>query len=185
MTSQSRIRSLINRLARIDAAGGWSGSLNPAQYAALDYLGRANRYSRAPSHVAEFLGTTRGTMSQTLKALARKGFVQEQPKTGDQRSISYGLTAEGLALAEAPSVIGAALSELEDQVAEALESALAATLRTALDARGGRAFGLCKTCQFHDTGPAHGYCTLLNLPLQPGDRDLICVEHKALSDDAT
>ncbi|APX17949.1 MarR family transcriptional regulator (plasmid) [Phaeobacter inhibens] len=185
MTSQSRIRSLINRLARIDAAGGWSGSLNPAQYAALDYLARANRHSRAPSHVAEFLGTTRGTMSQTLKALARKGFVQEEPKTGDQRSISYALTAEGMALAEAPSVIGTALSGLEDRVTVALETALTDILRAALDARDGRAFGVCKNCRFHDAGPVHGYCTLLDLPLQHGDRDLICVEHKAPSDDAT
>ncbi|MEK0165696.1 MarR family transcriptional regulator [Phaeobacter sp. A36a-5a] len=185
MTSHHRIRALINRLARLDAAGGWSDSLNPAQTAALDYLARANRYSRAPSHVADYLGTTRGTMSQTLKTLARKGFVREEPKTGDQRSISYGVTAEGQALAEAPSVIGGALTAMQDAETAALEEALSATLRAALEARGGRPFGLCRTCAYHDAGPADGYCTLLQLPLQPGDRDLICVEHKALSDDTT
>ncbi|MFS4583519.1 MarR family winged helix-turn-helix transcriptional regulator [Phaeobacter sp. C3_T13_0] len=178
-----RIRSLINRLARIDATSGWSDSLNPAQSAALDYLANANRYSRAPSHVAEFLGTTRGTMSQTLKALARKGLVTEERKEGDRRSISYNLTADGKAFAGVASAISDALAGMKEKEIAALEATLETTLRTALAARGDRAFGLCKTCTFHDATSAHGYCTLLDLPLKRGDPDLICVEHKEPTDD--
>ncbi|APG49066.1 MarR family transcriptional regulator [Phaeobacter porticola] len=185
MTSADRIRSLINRLARIDAAGGWVDNLNPAQSAALDYLARANRFSRAPSHVAEFLGTTRGTMSQTLKALARKGYIREDRRSGDQRAIFYTLTETGKSITQTPSEIGTVLAALDQSQASTLETALDATLRKALHVRAGRAFGQCKTCIFHSARPDHGYCALLDLPLQPGDSHLICVEHKAPSDDTS
>jgi DNA-binding MarR family transcriptional regulator len=89
MNSAYQIRALINRLARLDAAETWEVDLNPAQLAALDYLVRANRFSRAPSQVAEYLGTTRGTMSQTLKSLVRKGYLTERGSESDRRSISY------------------------------------------------------------------------------------------------
>ena len=62
-----RIRTLIERLAKITTAVDWQDGLNPAQYNALSYLALANRYSRSPSHVADYLCTTRGTASQTLK----------------------------------------------------------------------------------------------------------------------
>ncbi len=95
MADRQQIRGLITRLARIDAGEGWADDLNPAQRAALDYLGQANRFSRSPSHVAEYLGTTRGTMSQTLKVLVRKGYVTELRSEADKRTISYALTQAG------------------------------------------------------------------------------------------
>jgi len=73
--SRHHIRELIERLARVSAADEWADDLNPTQKAALAYLARANQYSRSPSQVAEFLAATRGTVSQTLKALARKGLI--------------------------------------------------------------------------------------------------------------
>ena len=39
-----------------------------------------------------YLGTTRGTMSQTLKALENKGYVAGEPSETDKRSLSYALT---------------------------------------------------------------------------------------------
>ena len=43
---------LINRLERIARAGAGAGALNPAQWEALRYLGRANRFSRTPAALA-------------------------------------------------------------------------------------------------------------------------------------
>ena len=76
-TDTQTIRDLIDRLTRLAAAEEWNGPLNPSQFAALNYLARANRFSRATSHVADFLATTRGTASQTLKALSRKELIAE------------------------------------------------------------------------------------------------------------
>jgi predicted transcriptional regulator len=59
---------LIDRLERLTRAGEGLG-LNPAQWEALRFLARANRFSRSPAAVADYLASTRGTVSQTLIAL--------------------------------------------------------------------------------------------------------------------
>lgn len=84
-----RIRTLIERLAKITAAIEWQDGLNPAQYNALSYLALANKYSRSPSHVADYLCTIRGTASQTLKSLEQKGFIRSIASTTDKRSNNY------------------------------------------------------------------------------------------------
>ena len=42
--------------------------LQPVQLSALHYLARCNRYSDTPLGVTEYLGLTKGTVSQSLKA---------------------------------------------------------------------------------------------------------------------
>ncbi|WP_291732001.1 MarR family winged helix-turn-helix transcriptional regulator [Leisingera sp. F5] len=178
MRKDHGIRILINRLARIDSAAGWTGDLNPAQRAALEYLTEANQFSRSPSHVAEYLGTTRGTMSQTLKALVRKGYAAERRQKSDQRSISYELTEAGLAAVTGSNPIADAIGSLPAAVQAALEDGLLQSLRLALAANGGQSFGKCKTCAYHDAGSGNGFCTLLGLGLEPGEKDKICIEHQ-------
>ena len=178
MTSEQKIRALMNRLARLDSASSWSGDLNPVQRSALEYLRDANRFSRSPSHVAEFLGTTRGTMSQTLKALLRKGFVEEVRSESDKRSISYALTRTGRAVFEEDGVIAAALTRLMDQDVVGLESGLRKMLRQALKLNGGKSFGQCSSCRYHQTANGGAFCQLLSLPLSAEDSEKICVEHE-------
>ncbi len=178
MKTDNGIRILINRLARIDSAAGWSGNLNPTQRAALEYLSEANQFSRSPSHVAEYLGTTRGTMSQTLKALVRKGYAAERRQKSDQRSISYELTKAGLAAVTEANPIADAIGCLPAAVQVALEDNLRQSLRLALTANGGQSFGKCKTCAYHDAASENGFCTLLGLGLEPGENEKICIEHK-------
>lgn len=154
-------------------AGAWSRGLNPAQAAALDYLARANRFSRAPSHVADFLGTTRGTASQTLQALARKGLVQADASTKDRRSLSYSITAAGRArLPEAQTDAG--LVGLGDAERAALDQALE-QLVLHLTA-GARSFGLCASCRHHLPG---SYCALLQLALSPEESGQLCHEFQS------
>lgn len=172
------IRILINRLARIDSAAGWTGGLNPTQRAALEYLSEANQFSRSPSHVAEYLGTTRGTMSQTLKALVRKGYAAERRQKSDQRSISFELTEAGAAAVTEPNPIADAIGSLPAGVQSALRDGLLQSLRQALAANGGQSFGKCKTCAYHEADSENGFCSLLKLALEPGENDKICVEHK-------
>ncbi|MFV1635860.1 MULTISPECIES: MarR family winged helix-turn-helix transcriptional regulator [Phaeobacter] len=172
------IRILINRLARIDSAAGWTGDLNPTQRAALEYLIEANQFSRSPSHVAEYLGTTRGTMSQTLKALVRKGYAAERRQKSDQRSISYELTEAGVTAVTEPNPIADAIGSLPAGVQNALGDGLLKSLRQALAANGGHSFGKCKTCAYHEADSENGFCSLLKLALEPGENDKICIEHK-------
>lgn len=184
MTSDPRQHTLdlLDRLIRLAHAEDWTGELNPAQQVALTYLRRANRFSRAPSHVADYLATTRGTASQTLKALARKGLVEELPSPTDRRSISYRVTDAGsAALHQETGVppLQQAIHALPEEQREGLDQGLEALLRHMLRLRGGRSFGLCHTCRHHQAGPDGATCTLLQVPLEPAETGLICHEHAA------
>ena len=176
--SQARtLTDLLDRLARLHLASRRDDALNPAQAAALDYLARANRFSRMPSAVADYLAATRGTVSQTLKALAAKSLIVEQADPADGRARRYDLTDSGRALAatlhEPP---GLALSA--DETAAAI-AALQTLLTGFLSARGGRSFGLCHSCRHHGARNGAPYCRLLDLPLAGGEPDQICREHEA------
>ena len=178
MTTDERIRYLINRLARLDSTDSWTSDLNPTQRAAMEYLDAANRFSRAPSHVAEFLGTTRGTMSQTLKALLRKGYVSEERSESDKRSISYALTDHGIAILRGKNILSEAFGNLSPTQSAALETLLSDGLRTALGSNNHRPFGQCSTCAFHINQRGKSFCKLLSMPLNTGDSEKICVEHQ-------
>lgn len=170
------VRPLLDRLSRLVASEDWSNGLNPAQMAALDYLGRANRFSRAPSHLAEYLQATRGTVSQTLIALERKGLVRSRPSEKDKRSLDYELTEAGR-----DRLAGSRQDRVDDALSEAeraqLAGLLSKILTTALAARGYRRFGLCRTCGHHQPRPDGGYCALLAVSLAAGEEQQICHEH--------
>ncbi|WP_254440124.1 MarR family winged helix-turn-helix transcriptional regulator [Ruegeria atlantica] len=159
--------------------------MNPAQRGALEYLVQANMYSRAPSQVAEYFGTTRGTMSQTLKVLARKGYVSEETSRSDKRSISYTPTEAGRAMVAASNPIAMAFESLELSQQTELENALRHGLQLALKANGGQSFGLCKTCKHYDPQEVNGFCKLLSVSLSKGENNKICVEHKEVANVAS
>ena len=178
MASSRHIRDLIERIARINAADEWTQDLNPTQWAALSYLARANRFSRAPSQVAEFLAATRGTVSQTLKALARKGLIVEVRSALDKRRISYDVTDKGRHLFVRSTVIDEVIAQLPTEETLPLAQGLELLARRALRARDRRPFGQCKTCPHHRAEQGGAYCSLLNEPLRAKDVDLICYEHE-------
>lgn len=176
---QTEIRDLLDRIARIKAAEDWGDDLNPTQRAALTYLCKANRFSRAPSHVADYLSATRGTVSQTLKALARKGLIAETRSTSDRRSISYDVTPVGETASRNGTTLDAALAALAPETASTLAATLKGVVGAILQARDGRSFGLCRTCRHHRTRADGAFCALLNEALAPHEADQTCHEHEA------
>lgn len=179
MSTTNQIRAFIGRLARLDAAETWADDLNPAQIAALDYLSRANRFSRAPSHVAAYLGTTRGTMSQTLKSLERKGYLRDRRSETDRRSITCELTEAGIAIAARKGALPDAIETLPASQRDSLRDGLEAVLSARLVANGGRSFGVCRTCAHHSQDAEGAYCALLSLRLEPHEAEQICHEQVA------
>ena len=177
-SSSQHLRDLIERAARISAADEWTDDLNPTQWAALSYLARANRFSRSPSHVAAFMSATRGTVSQTLKALARKDLVEEIPSETDRRSISYAVSRKGRQSLDRATVIDEAIGALDSSQVQPLIDGLEALVRGALKARDKRPFGLCKTCPHHRPKRAGAYCMLLEEELTRDEGDQICFEHE-------
>jgi DNA-binding MarR family transcriptional regulator len=179
-----RALELIERLGRLIAAEAWERGLNPAQRLTLDYLARANRFSRSPGAVADYLAATKGTVSQTLQALERKGLVSSAPAPGDRRSLVYSVTEAGLRALGGSSPFAAALARGGACEAAQLERLLEGLLHRAIGARGGRAFGLCRGCRhFRPNGwrevPGGPHlCALLQVPLSEVDSTLICREQE-------
>lgn len=176
--SRRRILDLVERIARLNAADEWAEGLNPTQWAALSYLARANRFSRSPSQVTEFMAATRGTVSQTLKALARKGLIEEVRSETDRRWISYVVTAAGETALDRETLAEEALGALDPALIGPMTDGLEALLSGALKARGRRPFGLCKTCRHHRKKRSGGYCALLGEDLARDEASQICFEHE-------
>ncbi|MDR6303223.1 DNA-binding MarR family transcriptional regulator [Nitrobacter vulgaris] len=177
---------LIDRLDRLTRSGGNIAELNPAQWEALRYLSRANRFSRTPAALAGYVGSTRGTISQTLIALEQKGLASRQSSRRDGRSVELALTRRGEAvLRDDP------LRRLADDITAATggdAGELLATLQGILSAtiarNDGRAFGVCRTCRHfrHDAKPGSAsphHCNLLDEALSDSDGGAICQEHDA------
>lgn len=171
------IRDLIERIARLNSADEWTDDLNPTQRAALSYLSQANRFSRSPSQVAEFMAATRGTVSQTLKALARKELIIEIRSQIDRRWISYDVTKKGMSILNGPKTIDDALNSIEPLAMMPLADGLENLLREALKLRGRKQFGLCRNCKYHRKEKPGGYCLLLEEKLKSKEVYQICHEY--------
>ena len=135
---------LLLLVGRLVQAEGYDGELSPAQWMALRYFARANQYSRNPSAFAEFQATTRGTATQTIKALEAGGYLVRRRSAADGRSVSLRLTGKGnKAVARDPfEVLVRAVNSLDAEEQTAMHHAL-----TTVAASGAhRRFGVCQDC---------------------------------------
>lgn len=181
--SGRRIADLIDRLGAVARSLGHAHGLSAAQWDALRFLARANRYSRLPSAVADYLGTTRGTVSQTLLALAHKGFVARKPDARDGRIVRLELTAAGRRLIADDPLRDIAAAALSAADAPRLAQDLLALLLSLQRRRGRKSFGVCGSCRHFRRGDAAGEaggphrCGLTLEPLSEPESDQICAEH--------
>lgn len=81
-------------LARSLASRGFSHGLNPAQWAALRYIGHADERDRTIGGFAKFHMTTPSSASQTISALVKKRLIVKT-RGGDHRIRLIELTAQG------------------------------------------------------------------------------------------
>ncbi|MEO0882780.1 MAG: MarR family transcriptional regulator [Pseudomonadota bacterium] len=175
---------LLERLARAVHNDAHSGGLKPTQWEALRYLAHANRFSRSPGALTTYLGMTKGTVSQTLRALERKGYVEKQATAGDRRGVKLDLTKAGeeLLACDPLSDLGASIDAMPQDTQTMLGVSLEGLMKDMLARRGGRAFGACKACRHfrpkHDDG-APFFCSLLSEPLSEDDSEMICAEQEA------
>jgi len=156
--------------------------LQPIQLSALMYLGRCNRYSNTPLAVTEYLGLTKGTVSQSLKALESKGLLIKTQDTRDKRSVHLELTAPARELLDAVTPPDFLLSAARRMGARSqdLEGLLLELLRNIQQGENVPSFGLCRTCRFHQTVEGGAFCGLTQEPLESREIDLICREHQLL-----
>lgn len=178
--------NLIERLERLARAGALSADLNPAQWEALRYIGHANRFSRNPAALADYLGSTRGTVSQTLIALERKGLIARAQSLTDGRSVDLSLTPAGEKTLRRDPLLdfAARIDACAGPGTRRLRDQLRAILAGVVAANQGRAFGACGACRYfrrraHPGAAQPHHCALLDEPLSDADSDMICVEQQA------
>lgn len=174
-----RLCNLLRSEARVVGA---QAGLQPIHWQTLRYLAACNRYSNTPLAVAEFLGQTKGTVSQSLKLLVTKGLVSKEPDAADRRVVHLALTDAALALlgqAAFRQKLQQAAAGLDAGTRAALDASLTELLRALQLAHGRRSFGVCGSCRFHERTDASSRCQLTDEPLSADDARRICREHEA------
>lgn len=68
--------------------GGTRQGSRDRYWMALRFLARANRFSRTPSALAKFIGVTRATVSQMVKELEGRGYLERRRSPQDKRSVT-------------------------------------------------------------------------------------------------
>ncbi len=168
-----RICSLFRTQLR-EAAGGHR--LKLVQLEALIYLSRANRYSDTAGALAEYLGVTRGTASQTVIALERRALVEKKVDANDGRVFHCAVTAAGHMIVKSAHPAGFLTDMADDHQTDAGHAAVE-LLRALQAGRNFRTFGQCRTCvHFKREGSQHA-CGLTGERLTRADSLRICREH--------
>ncbi|GHF89698.1 MarR family winged helix-turn-helix transcriptional regulator [Thalassotalea marina] len=172
-----RLANLTRQEARV--AGSAEG-LQPVQQEALHFLSICNKYSDTPIAVTEYLGLTKGTVSQSLKVLESKGLIEKVKDEVDKRITHLKVTSTGLAFIAStspPEKFTQAISEMPEQDQQTMLTLLKSTLRHYQLASGRKGFGVCKQCKFNQSVKDNFVCGLTEEPLSIKDVELICREY--------
>ncbi|MCU7845646.1 MAG: MarR family winged helix-turn-helix transcriptional regulator [Candidatus Thiodiazotropha sp. (ex Monitilora ramsayi)] len=172
----------LSNLLRVEAReqGAHEGLL-PVQLEALHYLFQCNRYSDTVQGVSEYLGQTKGTVSQTLKVLQSRELLEKKPDMKDRRLVHLKITRKGRRLLT--NVVPArflveALDGKQTGEVDQLADLLRSLLRDAQAARQMKTFGACKTCRFNESAGSGYRCGLTGESLSKPDTERICREHQ-------
>lgn len=172
-----RIAALIQQSVRDDAA---RFGLLPIHVQVLAYLARANRYSDMPIAIAEYFGVTRGTVSQTLGVLERKGYVAKTADEHHGKRVHLSLTRAGVAVL-ADTWVSRIDHVLAAQPAlrQPLETTLRALLAGLQQLNGQQAFGVCRECAHFRKSRKGAQCGLTGEALDAPQTLRLCREWSA------
>jgi DNA-binding MarR family transcriptional regulator len=160
---------------------GAAHRLQPIHLQALMYLKQANRYSNTPQALTEYLGLTKGTVSQSLLLLYRKGLVARYVDETDKRVVRLKLSATGKQLLKdmqlAP-VWQSATSNVSPARIKTTVLVLMETLRNLQAMHGSKTFGVCNTCKHCiRESPRIFHCGLTGERLSVPETRQICRAH--------
>src|SRR3954468_18274480 len=146
---------LVERLGNLMRAemrrSGSDEDLQPVHLQSLLYLSKANRYSNTPQALAQYLGLTKGTVSQTLLLLDRRGLIERFEDDVDRRVVRLRLSSAGEQfLAEAQPALAwqNATRNISPNRIRNATSALREALSTLVEDNEGTVFGQCSSCSW-------------------------------------
>ena len=171
----------LERLARLMRSASHTERLNAAQWEALRYLSRANSFSNSPGALTRYLGATKGTTSQTVLSLIKKGLIAKSLRGDDGRSVVLTFTETGQKnLGEDPLLsLGKAIGKLGDKTSKRFAKGLSELLEREITQQGEPSFGNCGACFYAAKHQSEIHCKVLNVNVGADDAQKLCVHHKA------
>lgn len=132
--------------------------------------------------LAADLGVSQPTVSDSLAALERKGLVERRSTPGDRRRSTFALTPDGDRLAgglrRADDVLADTVAVLDPDDQEHVLRGLLDMITGMLDNRILAVARTCPTCRYFEAGTDGPRCSLLQVPLAPGDLRVDCPDHE-------
>jgi DNA-binding MarR family transcriptional regulator len=141
---------LLEQVARILWFEGTKHGLRDREWMALRFLSRANRFSRTPSALASYVGTTRGTASFIIGELERLGYLERKRSAQDKRSVMLSVTQQGkkFLVRDPVNVLVEAIAVLEGEAKVSFRDALRHVLDQSDAAEQRHHTDVCKRCIF-------------------------------------
>lgn len=185
-----RIREGLSRVAAVLRADDWEraarAGLNPTQLAILELL-EARGSGLGVKEIAFHLGVSQPTATDSIAALARKGYVAKRSAEADRRGVSVCLTGSGAQLlGESGKTAGnaeSAVATLADHEQEELLLALVKVIRTLQEQGAIPIQRMCATCRYfapfahRDAAHPH-HCHFVDAPFGQPDLRIDCRDHQ-------
>ncbi|MEO1882384.1 MAG: MarR family winged helix-turn-helix transcriptional regulator [Methyloprofundus sp.] len=147
----------------------------------LEYLSLCNKYSDTPAAIANFLGMTRGTVSQSLIILEERAYIKKI------RILWISVFFMSFLLQKGRNILKKAkpteLFNKASAVVSANSSIVAGeelfieALRALQKSNDSNSFGVCKTCKNFSTKSHSFFCELTQEKLSKNDSEKICQKH--------
>jgi DNA-binding MarR family transcriptional regulator len=183
-TEKESLSRLLDRIGRMARGLQYCHGLNPAQWDSLRFVAQANRFSRTPGALAIFLGTTKGTASQTLNALEKKGYLSRVQDPEDKRVRHLELTVAGQdLLSEDPlNCLDLAIERLPSEVIDTMAQGLRALCTNMQTRCGGQDMGICSSCGHFQgaTDDGNMRCGFKQADLTCEDAKRVCINFDPL-----
>jgi DNA-binding MarR family transcriptional regulator len=182
-TGLAKIGIALKQQAWAEAGGR---GLTPTQGQILALL-RANPGGLRLRALAEQLGITAATASDSVTALHRKSLVTKEPTTGDGRGVVVLLTPTGIREAAAaatwPDFLLEAVGELSAAEQATFLRALVAMIRTLQEKGRIPVARMCVSCRFfrpfqHDDPARPHHCAFVDAPFGDGELRLDCPDFR-------
>jgi DNA-binding MarR family transcriptional regulator len=170
----------LERLARLIRSTSHTHGLNAAQWEALRFLSRANRFSNSPGALTRYLGATKGTTSQTVLSLIKKGVITKSLRNDDGRSVVLVLTEAGEKILSDDPLAGLekAISKLGDKTSKRFSKGLSELLQIEVKGQGEPSFGNCAACLHAKKDQDETWCTALSVKVSNDDAQKFCLYHQ-------
>jgi len=179
-TTAQELVELLVQLGRAAYADCAADGLTPAQWTALRFFSRANRFSRTVSAFAEFHATTRGTASQTVKSLVDRDLLARRRSERDGRSVIFQLTGSGRSMLRRDPLLALvrAAEKLEPASSRRVGDELARVRDWLAEERSAAATGKCARCGHLRRQGDNLRCGLMEEPLEASELDEYCLRFR-------